>query len=94
MQEGLQQRLSKQAIALVRRYWTWFIQFPRFSYLRVSEFEGPPYRLLKYLIDKMVLLEVTWQTYAIGKILRDKKFIGVSFRMMIGDNDVYFKTPT
>lgn len=62
------------------------------SYLRISGFEGSPYKFPKYPTDKLVLLEVARQANATRRILKEK-VIGVSFPMAIGDNNVYLKTP-
>ena len=53
---------------LVEEYGAWFIQFPTFSYIQAQGFSTEPYKLPKYPMDKMVLLELTWQLTAYDKI--------------------------
>lgn len=94
MQGGLHIRLSKQATILVQRYGAWFIQFPRFSYIRIASFDGAPHRLPRYPTDKIVLMEVARQSRPDGILLRDSKQAQFAFPMMIGNQDVHLKTPT
>lgn len=93
MQGGLHIRLSEQATILVQRYGAWFIQFPRFSYIRIAGFEGAPFRLPSYPTDKVILLEVARQAPPVNSLLRDKKQSGFAFPMILGNLDVHLKNP-
>lgn len=91
MQEGLHIRLSKQATTLIRKYGAWFIQFPRFTYIKIVGFEGTPYQLPRYPLDRLVLMEVPRQAHPAGSLLRDKKQSGFTFPVILGNLDVRFK---
>lgn len=54
---------------LISIYGIFFIQFPRFTYLRVGGFEGEPFKLPRYTFDSYVLIEVRKQLAYIDKKL-------------------------
>lgn len=58
LQGGIHQRLSLEAQELVKKHGAWFIQFLKFTYIRIQGCPSPPYMLPRYPIDKIVLLEV------------------------------------
>lgn len=59
LQGDLNNRMSPGALKLVTTYGSCFIQFPRFTYIRIGGFEDEPFRLPKYALDSYVLLEVS-----------------------------------
>lgn len=61
LQGGLHQRLSQESKYLVSRFGYWYIQYPRFTYLRIQGFSGPPYKLPMYPTNRVVLLEAIRQ---------------------------------
>lgn len=83
---GLQQRLSPKAQALFQQYGVWFIQFPKFTYIRVQGCPSPPYMLPCYPTDIIVLLEVVRQLVAYVKAYRHKHRTSVSFPITLGDS--------
>lgn len=52
------QRMSLEAQNLVQNYGSFYIQFPRFSYIKIWGFEEEPLRLLRYVLDYFFLAEV------------------------------------
>ncbi|XP_059070319.1 uncharacterized protein LOC131070828 [Cryptomeria japonica] len=93
MQGGLHIRLLEQATILVQRYGFWFIQFPRFSYIRIAGSKGAPVRLLRYSTQKIVILEVARQSRSVNSLLKDKKQSRFAFPIIIGNLDVHLKSP-
>lgn len=66
--EGVQMpRLSSESLKLVQYYGSSFIQFPRFTYLRVERFEEEPVRLPRYALDCFILAELCRQLSAVIK---------------------------
>lgn len=84
VQGGTHQRLMQEAKDLVRKFDSWYIQFPKFTYIRVQGFAGCPYKLPSYPIDKMISLEVTKQFSTYDKIQRSKHRAGIIFPITIG----------
>ena len=60
-------RLSSEAQKLVQQYGSYFIQFPKFTYLRVGGFEDEPMKLPQYALDYFVLAKVCRQFFSIIK---------------------------
>lgn len=58
LQCGIHQRLSPQAKELVEKFGAWFIQFLKFTYIRIQGCSYPPYMIPRYPTDKLVLLEL------------------------------------
>lgn len=61
-----------EAMEFISIYGSFFIQFPRFTYLRVGGFEGQPFKLPRYAFDSYVLIEVSRQLAYIDKRLDTK----------------------
>lgn len=68
LQGGLQERLSLEAQALVEQHSAWFIQFLKFTYIRVQGSLVPPYMLSFCPTNRVVLLEVARQLFAYIKL--------------------------
>lgn len=51
-------RLSEEAKQVVNANGFHFIQFPRFTYLRVGSFHEEPLRLPRFCLDNVVLMEL------------------------------------
>ena len=60
-------RLSPEAQRLVQQYGSYFIQFPRFTYLRIGGFEEEPLKLPRYALDCFVLAEICRQSFIVIK---------------------------
>lgn len=58
---SIHKRLSDKAMQLISTYGNFFIQFPRFTYLRVGGFEEEPYRLPRYAFDRQISMEICRQ---------------------------------
>lgn len=56
LQGGVHKRLSKEAMSLVEKYKSWFIQFPTFTYIRIQGFTSEPYKLLRYRLTRWCCL--------------------------------------
>lgn len=82
----MQQRISKEAQKLIEEYGFWFIQFPKFMYIRLSRFHSYTYRLPRYPTDRMVMLEVSRQLMAYDKIIKKKKKGGLHFPIVMGNS--------
>jgi hypothetical protein len=83
-------RISNSTEHLNQKCGEWFIQFPTFSYIRIYGFQRDPYRLPRYLMNHLILLEVTKQIcdfYAILKKDKHKTRFGNEFPLRIGGNE-------
>lgn len=85
LQGGTHQRLSPEAKSLISKYGSWFIQFPKFTYIRVQGFDGCLYRLPIYPTNWMVLLEVLKQLETFQRFKRIKQKAAISFPFFIGN---------
>lgn len=77
-------RMSVEAMELISIYGIIFIQFLRFTYLRVGGFEGEPFKLPRYAFDSLVLIEVSRQLAHVDKRLGAKGEYGVAFPIELG----------
>lgn len=84
LQGNIHQRLSPQAKELVEKFGVWFIQFPKFTYIRVQGCSCPPYMLPRYPTDRLVLLELVRQLMAYNKVQKNKHKSGISFPISVG----------
>lgn len=75
----MNKRLTEEAMQFISTYGSFYIQFSRFTYLRVGGFEGEPYKLSRYVFDRQVLMEVSRQLAYIEKKYREKHQTRVSF---------------
>ncbi|KAH9323691.1 hypothetical protein KI387_018330, partial [Taxus chinensis] len=50
-------RFSDEAMNLISCYGAYFIQFRKFSYIRLADYESTPLRLPMFCNDKMALIE-------------------------------------
>ena len=64
-------RLSSKVEARIKKFGSWFIQFPQFTYIRVAGSTVCPKRLPRYPPDKVVLLELARQLEHYDRILRN-----------------------
>lgn len=78
-------RISTEAMELIKNYGYWFIQFPKFTYIRVHGSPKVPCRLPRYPIDKVIFLDVTRQLVAIDSVFKamHKTGIGEDFPLTI-----------
>ena len=60
-------RLSSGAQKLIRNYGSYFIQFPKFTYLRVGGFEDELVKLPRYALDCFVLAKLCRQLFSVIK---------------------------
>ena len=60
-------RLSPEAKRLVQQYGSFFIQFSRFTYLRIGGFDDEPTKLPQYALDCFALAELCRQLFSIIK---------------------------
>lgn len=51
-------RLSKESMQAIKLYGGFYIQFPKFTYLRVGGFSSEPLRLPHYCLDNIILFEI------------------------------------
>ena len=51
-------RMSEEAMQVVKINGCYYIQFPRFTYIRVGGFFGEPLKLPRYFSDSIVLSEM------------------------------------
>ena len=72
----------------VKKYGSWFIQFPQFTYIRVAGSTICPKRLPRYPPDKVVLMELARQLEHNDKIMKLRGEAGVPLSLVIG-NDSY-----
>lgn len=86
LQGGIHQQLSLDAQEFVKKHGAWFIQFPKFTYIRVQRCPSPPYMLPRYPRDRMVLLGVTRQLAICAKALRHKHGNGIPTPISLGNS--------
>lgn len=85
LQGGTHNRLSHESKSLISRYGSWFIQFPKFTYIKIQGFTGRPYRFPIYPTNRMVLLEVLKQLETYQSFKRIRRKAAVSFLFFIGN---------
>lgn len=85
LQWRVQKRISKEAQELIEEYGFWFVQFPKFTYLRLSGHHSYAYQLPRYPTNRMIMLEVSRQLIAYDKIIRKKKR-GLHFPIVMGNS--------
>lgn len=73
LQGGLHQRLSQESMDFISRFGYWYIQYPKFTYLRIQGFAESPYKLSVYPTNRVVLLEVVRQLEGSMAIQREKQ---------------------
>ena len=79
-------RLSQEVEAKVKKYMSWFIQFPQFTYIRVAGSTVCPKRLPRYPSDKVVLMELARQLEHCDKTMKLKGEAGVPLSLVIGND--------
>lgn len=84
LQGDVNKRMSIEAMEFISIYGSFFIQFPRFTYLRVGGFEGQPFKLSRYAFDNYVLIKVSKQLAYIDKRLGTKCGSGIVFLVELG----------
>lgn len=84
LQGNVNKRMSIEAMEFISIYGSFFIQFPRFTYLWVGGFEGTPFNLPRYAFNNYVLIEVSRQIAHIDKRLGTKGESGVVFPVELG----------
>ena len=60
-------RLSLEAKKLIHNHGSYFIQFPKFTYLRVGGFEDKKMKLPRYALDCFILAKLCRQIFSIIK---------------------------
>ena len=67
LKKVLMPRLSPEAQRLIQQYKSYFIQFPKFTYLRKGRFEEVPTKLPRYALDYFILVKICKQLFSIIK---------------------------
>ncbi|KAH9306929.1 hypothetical protein KI387_011333, partial [Taxus chinensis] len=78
-------RFSDEAMNLISQYGAYFIQFRKFSYIRLAGYESTPLRLPMFCNDKMALIEICRQLDKLHRTCRDKKISGLHFPISLGN---------
>ncbi|KAH9292607.1 hypothetical protein KI387_042207, partial [Taxus chinensis] len=78
-------RFLDEAMNLISRYGAYFIQFRKFSYIRLAGYESTPLRLPMFCNDKMALIEICRQLDKLHRTCRDKKISGLHFPISLGN---------
>ncbi|KAH9303514.1 hypothetical protein KI387_043876 [Taxus chinensis] len=78
-------RFSDEAMNLIAKYGAFFIQFRRFSYIRLAGYENTPLKLPMFCNDKMALIEVCRKLDKLHRTCRDKKISGLHFPISLGN---------
>lgn len=86
LQDGIHQRLSPQAKELIKKFNAWFIQFPKFTYIMIQGCSCPPYMLIRYPTDKIVLLELVRQLITYNKAQKNRHKTRVPFPISVGQS--------
>jgi len=81
---NLNKRMSNEAMQLVSIYGSFFIQFSKFTYIRVGVFDGELVKLPRYVFDHFVLIEVCRQLAHVDKKFSTKKGSCISFPIELG----------
>lgn len=76
--------MSVEAMELISIYGSFFIQFPRFTYLWVGGFEGELFKIPRYTFHSLVIIEVSRQLDHVDKRLGAKGESRVSFPIQLG----------
>lgn len=71
---------------LIKEYGFWFVQFLKFTYLRLPRYDSYVYKLPRYPTNRMILLELSRQLVAYDKIIRKKKKGGLHFPIVLGNS--------
>lgn len=58
LKDALHMGISIEAMDLIKKNGFWFIQFPKFTYIRIHGFAKVPYRLPRYHTNKFILIEL------------------------------------
>lgn len=75
---------------MISIYGSFFIQFPRFTYLWVGGFEGEPFKIPRYTFASLILIEVSRQLAHVDKRLGAKHEFGVAFLIELGHYNYKF----
>ena len=84
LQGAPQRRLTPEAEKLVKRYGWWYIQFQKFTYIRIAGNTGCPMKLPRYPPNRLVVMEVARQLAHFDKIQKHKHKQGVTFPLQAG----------
>ncbi|KAH9297391.1 hypothetical protein KI387_029073, partial [Taxus chinensis] len=77
-------RVLDEAWAEVSKWGCIFLQFKKFTYLRVVMYSGDPFCLPRYLGDRLILMELVRQLLDFHKFQQSKHKAAVSFPISIG----------
>lgn len=77
LQRDVSLRLTLEAMHLINTYGSHFIQFQRFSYIRVGGFDGYPLKLPRYAKDRFVLIDIYRQLDEVNKRCKERKKVGI-----------------
>lgn len=77
-------RVYDHAWEVVNQYGCMFLQFTTFTYLRVGCFNGEPFMLPRYPLDKILLMELACQMVAVHEAQYGSHKMGFKFTLTIG----------
>ena len=78
-------RMSEEAKQVVQIYGCYYIQFPRFTYIKVGGFPGEPLKLPRYCSDSVVLSEMCRQFVSVVESFQiSKRSSSIFFPIEIG----------
>ena len=84
-------RLSEEAMQVVQIYGYFYIQFLRFTYIRMGCFSGEPLKLPRYCLDSIVLSEICRQFVSVVESFQiSKRSSSVFFPIEIG----HYRSPS
>ena len=63
----------------VQKYGSVFIQFPKFTYIRLAAYDGCPLMLPRFFDDKLVLIEMCRQISQINKLCTNGRIDEIPF---------------
>ena len=73
-------RLSEEAMQAIQVYGCFYIQFPKFTYIRMGGYSGEPLKLPRYFLDPIVL----------SKMCRQFVLVVESFEVSKRASSIYF----
>ena len=78
-------KLFDEGIQVIQVYGYFYIQFPKFTYLKIGGFSGEPLKFLRYYLDSIILLEICRKFVSVIESFENtKKSSSVFFPIEIG----------